>query len=84
MIRLLLTIPALTEPQRRLVIASDPDDISGEEGSGVPITGSDYRVATKLYVLGIGDYSHGSPYGDLYFNNAAGLAVRAKLLGDAA
>lgn len=70
----------LTPAQERLVIASDPDDITGEEGSGVPIRGSDYRVARALYALGLGTYSHGSPYGDLYFNRAAGLEVRRSLL----
>jgi hypothetical protein len=69
----------LTEPQRRLVLASDPDDITGEEGSGVPIEGAAYRVARTLHRLGLGTYSHGSPYGDLYFNNAEGLRLRAAL-----
>lgn len=68
----------LTPPQLRLLMESGPDDITGEEGFGIPIRGSDYRVARGLEALGLGSYSHGSPYGDLYFNNARGLALRAR------
>lgn len=71
----------LTPAQKRMVIASDPDDISGEEGCGVELTGSSYRVARALFLLGLGTYSHGSPFGDLYYNNSEGLAVRLDLLG---
>jgi hypothetical protein len=70
---------SLTPAQKRLVLASGPDDITGEEGCGVEIRGSAYRVARALESYGLGSYSHGSPYGDLYFNNADGLAVRAAL-----
>jgi hypothetical protein len=70
----------LTPAQQRMVIASEPDDITGEEGCGVELKGSDYRVARALWSLGLGDYSYGSPISDLYFNNAEGLAVRSELL----
>jgi hypothetical protein len=72
---------ALTPAQKRLVLASEPDDITGEEGCGVEIKGSDYRVARAISGYGLGTYTQGSPYGDLYFNNAEGLAVRDVLRG---
>jgi hypothetical protein len=70
----------LTVAQKRLVLESGPDDITGEEGTGVPISGSAYRVARALERMGLGTYSHGSPYGDLYFNNADGLALREDIM----
>ena len=70
---------SLTEAQRRLLIESGPDEITGEEGHGVGIRGAQYRVARSLEALGLGSYSHGSPYGDLYFNNRAGLALQHHL-----
>lgn len=72
----------LSEAQRKMVLASGPDDITGREGFGVEIRGSDYRVARVLRTLGIGGYTHGSPYFDMYWNNAEGLAVRAILNQD--
>lgn len=72
----------LTPAQERLLIASGPDDITGEEGHSVELRGSDYRVARKLNELGLGTYTHGSPYGDLYFNNREGMELRADLLGE--
>lgn len=71
---------ALTGPQKRMVLESGPDDITGGEGFGIPISGSAYRVARSLERLGLGTYSYGSPYGDLYFNNVEGLRVRAVLI----
>lgn len=71
----------LSEAQKKLVLASDPDDITGEEGCGVSIRGSQYKTARKLERLGLGYYSHGSPFGDLYCNNSFGLSVRAFLEG---
>lgn len=70
---------SLTEAQRRLVMASGPDDITGEEGLGVEIKGAEYRVARKLFALGMGNYSHGSPYSDMYYNFPLGLALRSYL-----
>jgi hypothetical protein len=72
---------SLTKAQRRLVLASAPGGWGSDDCStGVEIHGSDYRVAKKLHKLGIGSYTHGSPYGDLYFNtDTLGLAVRSIL-----
>lgn len=70
----------LTPPQKRLLLESGPDDITGEEGHGVEIRGADYRVAKALEAKGLGTYTHGSPYGDLYFNNAEGLNLRDWIL----
>lgn len=72
-------IARLTNAQRWLILASGPDDISGEEGVGVDLRGSMYRTAKKLHRMGLGDYTHGSPIADMYWNNASGLAVRAIL-----
>lgn len=70
----------LSEAQRRLVLASGPDDITREEGFGVEIRGSGYRTAKSLEASLIGFYTHGSPYGDLYYNSPLGLAVRQHLI----
>lgn len=71
----------LSATQRRLVLDSDPDDITGRQGCGIPIRGPQYRSAKSLMAMGCGDYSHGSPFGDLYFNSRFGLAVRDHLKG---
>ena len=73
----------LSEAQKRLVLESGPDDLTGEEGCGVEIRGTQYRVARKLQALGLGSYSHGSPFYDMYYNFDRGLAVRAHLQGQA-
>lgn len=70
----------LSEAQQRLVLESDPDDITGREGCGVPIRGPQYRTAKSLREVGCGYYSHGFPSGDLYFNSRLGLAVRNHLM----
>lgn len=71
----------LTEAQRKLVIASEPGGWGRDDMSiGAEIRGAQYRTAKSLEALGVGTYSHGDPYGDLYFNtNDLGLAVRAIL-----
>lgn len=69
----------LTPAQQWLVQASGPDDITGKEGLGIDLRGSMYRVAKALHRMGLGDYTHGSPIADMYWNNASGLAVRAIL-----
>lgn len=74
----------LSPAQRRLVLASGPSDRDPEDGHGVEIRGAQYATARKLQESGLGTYSHGSPYGDLYFNNADGLAIRGLLLRGAA
>lgn len=70
----------LSEAQRRLVLASKPDDITGQEGCGIDISGSRYRTARSLQALGVGNYTHGAPIADMYWNNPFGLAVRAHLM----
>ena len=70
----------LTEAQRRLVLASEPGGWGrDDEAIGVEIRGPQYRAARTLGRLGVGTFSHGSPYGDLYFNTPLGLEVRAHL-----
>lgn len=71
----------LSAAQKRLVMLSESDDLTGEEGCGVDISGTQYRTARSLRALGIGNYTHGSFIADMYWNNAAGLAVRAILEG---
>lgn len=71
----------LTPAQKWLVQASGPDDITGQEGLGIDLRGSMFRVAKALHRLGLGDYTHGSPIADMYWNNASGLAVRSILEG---
>ena len=72
----------LTEAQRRLVVASAPGGFGRDDCStGVEIRGSQYRAARTLERLGVGTHTHGSIYGDLYFNtDPLGLAVRAHIM----
>lgn len=72
-------VKSLTKAQRALVLASEPDDINGESGVGVEIRGPQYRVARSLEALGLGSFTHGSPFYDMYWNFAPGLAVRSAL-----
>jgi hypothetical protein len=71
----------LTEAQKRLVLASEPGGFGRDDcATGVEIRGAQYRAAKALDDLGVGTYTHGSPYGDLYFNtDGLGLAVRRVL-----
>lgn len=73
----------LTDPQRRMLLASEPDDLTGEEGAGVELmTGADYAVAKALARRELGHVEGpGGLYCGLYFNNAEGLQLRADLLG---
>lgn len=68
----------LSEAQRALVLASEPGGWGMRAcATGTPISGQQYRSARVLHRLGVGTFSHGSPYGDLYFNtDDFGLAVR--------
>lgn len=67
----------LTEHQRRMLIESEPDHITGEEGCGVCLLAvSDYSVARALARKDLGYVD-----GDLYFNNANGLYWRREELG---
>lgn len=73
----------LSEGQQRLLLGSEPDDITGEEGAGFELwTGADYAIAKSLERRGLGSViGPGQPKGmpGLYFNNADGLWLRAAL-----
>lgn len=69
----------LPKAQRVLVLASEPDDIDGKSGCGVEIRGPQYKVARSLEAIGLGSFTYGSPYFDMYWNFALGLAVRAAI-----
>lgn len=73
----------LTDRQRQMLIDSDPDDRTGDEGTGVELrTGADYAVAKSLERLGYGHLQGpGGPLPGLYWNNADGLQRRADELG---
>lgn len=70
----------LTEAQMALIMASEPGGWGREDcACGAEIRGSQYRTAQVLERLEIGSYTHGAPYGDLYFNTSLGLEVRSLL-----
>lgn len=73
---------ALSEAQRRLVIASEPGGYGRDDcATGVEIRGAQYRTARSLERIGVGVYTYGSDFSDLYFNtDDLGLAVRDCLL----
>lgn len=68
----------LTERQLEMLLASDPDDITGEEGCGVELlTGADYAVAKSLARRILGHVQGpGGPLPGMYWNNASGLELR--------
>lgn len=69
----------LTKAQRTMLLASDPDDLTGREGAGVDLfTGADYAVAKALERKGLGNREGpgGFRYAGMYWNNGLGLAVR--------
>ncbi len=68
----------LTEAQRRMVLASDPDDVTGTEGAGVELrSGADYATAKALLRRGTGFVEGpGGPWPGMYWNVSLGLAVR--------
>lgn len=76
--------PHLTATQVTMLLASDPDDVTGEEGAGVELrTGADYAVARALERRGLGYVQGpGGPLPGLYWNNAEGLAIREAVSGD--
>jgi hypothetical protein len=76
-------VKGLTEAQRKLILESEPGGFGRHDCSiGTPIRGAQYRTAKSLEQLGIGTYTHGSPFGDLYFNtDDLGLVVRAHIEG---
>ena len=76
-------VTRLTLAQRRLMLASGPDDITGTQGCGVELrTGADYAVARALerkslgHVVGPGGFLPG-----MYWNNAEGLWWRGQMEG---
>jgi len=79
-----MTTPAeiarsLTDAQRRMVLESGPDDMTGEEGCGVDLfSGADYAVAKALERKGIGhrEGPGGFRYAGLFWCNETGLQVR--------
>lgn len=72
----------LTAAQHRMLMASEPDDRTGEEGCGVELrTGADYATAKALKRRGLGDVTGpGGPLPGMYWSNAAGLALRNELI----
>jgi hypothetical protein len=64
----------LTKAQWALLKASEPDDVTGEEGVAVQLVGgADYAVARALVRQGLGVI--GEACGPSYWNNAAGLSL---------
>jgi hypothetical protein len=75
-------IVTLTPAMRAMLIASEPDDRTGEEGCGVELrTGGDYATAKALERRELGHREGpGGPLSGMYWSNADGLAERAALL----
>ena len=70
----------LTEAQRKMVLASEPGGWGRSDTAiGVPLRGLQFRTARSLEKMRLGEYSFGSCFEDLYFNNQLGLSVRAVL-----
>ena len=70
----------LSKAQKTMVIESEPGGFGrNDTACGVPLHGARFRVAASLENKGLGEYSFGSSFEDLYFNNQRGLAVRAIL-----
>lgn len=72
----------LTKPQQAMLLASDPDDITGKEGAGVELrTGAAYATAKALQRRGLGNVEGpGGPLPGMYWSTADGLAARAELI----
>lgn len=72
----------LSPAQRAMLLASDPDDITGTEGAGVELrTGADYAVAKALERRGFGHVEGpGGPLPGMYWSSAEGLAARTQLI----
>lgn len=72
----------LTDAQRRMLLESEPDDRTGDEGCGVELrTGADYAAAKALQRRGLGSVT--GPGGNLpgmYWSNGAGLLRRSELI----
>lgn len=70
----------LTPRQRRMILDSGPDDVTGREGLGVELrSGADYAVAKALERRGLGHVEGpGGPRPGQYWNNTNGLRLREK------
>lgn len=70
-----------TDKQRQMLCASDPDDVTGEEGCGVELrSGADYAVAKSLERRGYGHVQGpGGPLPGMYWNNSTGLIARSDI-----
>ena len=77
-----MTWPNLTEAQRRMIIDSEPDDISGLEGVGIELrTGALYSTAKALERRKLGRLTGpGGSLPGMYWNNAMGLSVRTAVM----
>jgi len=75
-----------TDAQRSMLCASDPDDVTGEEGCGVELrTGAHYATAKSLERRGYGCVQGpGGPHPGMYWNNSTGLIARSDLIEGAA
>ncbi len=72
----------LTEAQKKMLIASEPDDRTGEEGCGIELrTGADHTVARSLERRGLGEYKGADSLPGMYWSNEEGLSERRTLLG---
>lgn len=74
----------LTAAMRAMLIASEPDGRTGEEGYGVELrTGADYAVAKALEARGLGHREGpGGSFAGMYWSNSDGLARRAELTAE--
>lgn len=72
----------LSDAQKRMVLASGPDDRDGHEGCGVELTsGADYAIAKALEHKGLGHrQGPGGSLPGMYWNNENGLELRSALL----
>ncbi|RSV41506.1 hypothetical protein CA234_09535 [Sphingomonas sp. ABOLE] len=74
----------MPEAQRRMLLASRPDDVTGEEGIGVELrTGADIAVAKALERRGLGTREEGGSLPGMYWSNPEGLALRKFLMESA-
>jgi hypothetical protein len=71
-----------TKAQRQMLLDSEPDDRTGEEGCGVELcTGAHYATARALEKRGLGNVTGpGGFLPGMYWSNADGLFERQLLL----
>lgn len=72
----------LSQAQRRILLASEPDDRTGDEGCGIELrTGADYAAAKALKRKGLGEQTGpGGSLPGMYWNNELGLALRMQIM----